>query len=47
MNRAQLKASYLRKAKEADERATKTSDAKAKEGWLEIATAYRRLAQLT
>ena len=44
MNRAQLKASYLRKAKEAEEKAAKAADAQTKEGWLEIANGYRRIA---
>lgn len=47
MNRVQLKASYLQKAKEAEEKAANASDAQVKEEWLKTANEYRRLAQLT
>ena len=47
MDRVQLKAIYLRKAKEAEEKAAKARDTQVKERWLEIANGYRRLAQLT
>jgi hypothetical protein len=37
---------FLKKAKEAEELADKTSDAAAKKVWLRIAASYRDLAQL-